>query len=130
MPHKRDFLEKQRVPEEFAVKLANDINTEFKSILKAPAEVKSDGLLIKLNDGSLLELHYPNKKEYSFNFLRNEKLFIIDTAPIHNELEIFPNHIHDFEGKLIKDEITNINNEPVENIKNFLRFFGYLQGNN
>lgn len=126
MTHKRDFLEKKRVPEEFAVELADKINREFKSILKTPAEVKSDGLLLKLNDGSRLELHYPDKKEYSFNFLRNEKLFIIDTAPIHSELQTYPNHIHDFEGKLIKDGITDVKNEPIKNIENFLRFFGYI----
>ncbi|RZD15445.1 MAG: hypothetical protein EVJ47_04010 [Candidatus Acidulodesulfobacterium ferriphilum] len=126
MAYKKDFLEKKRVPEEFAVKLADDINAGFKNIFKTPAEVKSDGLLLRFKDGSQLELHYPSKKEYSFNFLRGEKLFIIDTAPIHNELETYPNHIHDFDGKLIKDGITDINNEPVKNIENFLRFFGYI----
>ncbi len=126
MAYKKDFLEKKRVPEEFAVKLAGDINAGFKNIFKTPAEVKSDGLLLQFKDGSQLELRYPSKKEYSFNFLRGEKLFIIDTAPIHNELETYPNHIHDFDGKLIKDGITDINNEPVKNIENFLRFFGYI----
>ncbi|MHB1545785.1 MAG: toxin-antitoxin system TumE family protein [bacterium] len=131
MKHEKDLLEKTKIGEEFGVTLAGDINHNFGNILKSPAEIKSDGLLLQFKDGSQLELHYPDKKEYSFNFLKGgKKLFIIDTAPVHNELETFPNHIHNFEGKLTKDEITNINNEPVENIKNFLRFFGYLQGNN
>lgn len=127
MADKFDFLEKKRIPEEFAIKLADDINAGFKNIFKTPAEVKSDGILLEFKDGSQLELRYPSKREYSFNFLKGEKLFIIDTAPIHNELETYPNHIHDFEGKLLKDEITNTNNEPVKNIENFLRFFGYLE---
>ncbi|MHB8232568.1 MAG: toxin-antitoxin system TumE family protein [bacterium] len=128
MKHEKDLLEKAKTREEFGVMLADDINSKFSNVLQSPAEVKSDGLLLQFNDGSRLELHYPNKKEYSFNFLKGgKKLFIIDTAPIHNGLETFPNHVHDFEGKLIKDEITNINNEPVENIKNFLKFFGYIK---
>jgi hypothetical protein len=126
MKHEKDLLEKTKTAEEFAVTLANDINSMFGNVLKSPAEVKSDGLLLQFKDGSGLELHYPDKKEYSFSFLRNDKLFIIDTAPVHGELETFPNHIHNFDGKLIKDEITSINNEPAKNIENFLKFFGYL----
>jgi hypothetical protein len=34
MAYKKDFLEKKRVPEEFAVKLADDINAGFKNIFK------------------------------------------------------------------------------------------------
>ncbi|MHB1660747.1 MAG: toxin-antitoxin system TumE family protein [bacterium] len=128
MKHERNLLEKTKTGEEFSVMLANNINSKFNNVLKTPAEIKSDGMLLEFNDGSSLELYYPNKKEYSFNFLKDgKKLFVIDTAPIHNELETFPNHIHDFEGKLIKDEITNINNEPVKNIENFLKFFGYIK---
>ena len=127
MKHEKDLLEKTKIGEEFGVTLAGGINSKFGNVLKSPAEVKSDGLLLQFNDGSRLELHYPYKKEYSFNFLRGEKVFIIDTAPIHNELETYPNHIHDFEGKLIKDKITDINNEPIKNIENFLNFFGYLE---
>ena len=130
MKHEKDLLEKTKIGEEFAVILADGINSKFGNVLKSPAEVKSDGLLLQFKDGSRLELHYPNKKEYSFNFLRGGKTFIIDTAPVHNGLETFPNHIHNFEGKLTKDEITDINNEPVKNIENFLRFFGYLQEEN
>jgi hypothetical protein len=128
MKHEKDLLEKAKTREEFGVMLAGDINSRFSDVLQSPAEVKSDGLLLQFNDGSLLELHYPNKKEYSFNFLKDgKKLFVIDTAPIHNELETFPNHIHNFDGNLTKDEITNINNEPVKNIENFLKFFGYIK---
>ena len=126
MKHEKDLLEKTKITEEFAVTLANNINSMFGNVLKSSAEVKSDGLLLLFKDGSRLELHYPDKKEYSFNFLRNDKLFIIDTAPVHDELETFPNHIHNFDGKLIKDEITSISNEPAKNIENFLKFFGYL----
>ena len=126
MKHEKDLLEKTKIGEEFGVTLADDINSKFSNVLKSPAKVKSDGLLLQFNDGSRLELHYPNKKEYSFNFLMDDKLFIIDTAPVHNELETFPNHIHNFDGKLMKDEITNAGNEPLKNIENFLNFFGYL----
>ncbi len=122
---KYDFLENKKINEEFAIKIADDVNVTFKNILKAPAEVKSDGLLLKFKDDSRLELRYPSKKKYSFNFFRNEKLFIIDTAPVHSELETYPNHIHDFEGKLMKDNITDVNNDPIKNIENFLRFFKY-----
>ena len=130
MKHEKDLLEKTKIGEEFGVMLADGINSKFGDILKSAAEVKSDGLLLQFKDGSRLELHYPNKKEYSFNFLKGGKTFIIDTAPIHNELETFPNHIHNFDGKLTKDEITGINNEPVKNVETFLRFFGYLQEEN
>lgn len=129
MKHEKDLLEKTKTGEEFGVALAGGINSKFGNVLKSPAEVKSDGLLLQFNDGSQLELHYPYKKEYSFNFLKDDKTFIIDTAPVHSELETFPNHIHNFDGKLIKDEITDINNEPVKNIENFLNFFGYLKKN-
>ena len=130
MKHEKDLLEKTKTGEEFGVALAGGINSKFGNVLKSPAEVKSDGLLLRFNDGSRLELHYPDKKEYSFNFLKNDKLLIIDTAPIHDELETFPNHIHNFDGKLIKDEITSINDEPVKNIENFLKFFGYIEKKN
>ncbi len=122
-----NFLENKTISEEFAIKIANDINTSFKGILKVPAEIKSDGLLLKFNDGSQLELRYPSKKKYSFNFLREGRLFVIDTAPIHDELETYPNHIHDFDGKLLKDDITDVNNDPIKNIESFLRFFDYIQ---
>lgn len=121
-----NFLENKTINEEYAIKVANDINAAFKDTLKVPTEIKSDGLLLKFNDGSQLELHYPSKKKYSFNFLKDGKLFIIDTAPIHNELETYPNHIHDFDGKLLKDNITDVNNDPVKNVENFLRFFNYI----
>lgn len=126
MMDKYDFLENKKINEEFAIKIADDINTAFKNILKTPAEVKSDGLLLEFNDDSQLELRYPSKKKYSFNFMRDEKSFIIDTAPVHSELETYPNHIHDFEGKLMKDNITDVNNDPIKNIENFLRFFKYI----
>ncbi len=126
MMDKYDFLENKKINEEFAIKIADDINAAFKNILKTPAEVKSDGLLLEFNDDSQLELRYPSKKKYSFNFMRDEKSFIIDTAPVHSELETYPNHIHDFEGKLMKDNITDVNNDPIKNIENFLRFFKYI----
>ncbi len=123
---KYDFLENKKIGEEFAIKIADDVNATFKNVLKTPVEVKSDGLLLEFNDDSQLELRYPSKKRYSFNFLRDEKSFTIDTAPVHSELETYPNHIHDFEGKLMKDNITDVNNDPIKNIENFLRFFKYI----
>ncbi len=79
--------------------------------------LKQDALLIELDSGVFVELRYLNPQEYSIGWIWGEAEFRIDTAPLHPQLNTYPNHLHDDSGNILSDPLTSLANEPWDNVQ-------------
>lgn len=103
-------------------RLSEICEKEFLDVLDEKPRVYYDGIELKFIDGSTLVVRYFSRREYSFHWMRNGGDFRIDTAPIYKDLDTFPNHIHDGAGEVKKDDITNPEDAPEENLRRVIRF--------
>ena len=85
-------------------------------LLDAP-EVSHDAILVRFTSGLSVECRFANKDEYSVAWQWQNKLFRIDTAPVHSDLDTFPNHLHLHDGVAISDPLTHPGRSPWENLK-------------
>ncbi len=108
-------------------RLSGICEEEFKEVLQGKPQTYYDGLELKFVDGSTLVIRYNSREEYSFHWMGEQEIRI-DTAPLYRDLDTFPNHIHEGNGKVKSDDITNPKDLPEENLRRVIRFIiGRLQ---
>lgn len=96
--------------------LKEAIDVQFAEAITEPAELCQDALLVRLDNGVVIELRIANAKEYSIGWRWGDTELQIDTAPLHPQLSTFPNHLHNGEGQLMPDPLTDPNREPWDNV--------------
>jgi hypothetical protein len=97
--------------------LKDALDREFAATMLEPAELCRDALLVRLCNDVMIELRMPDATEYSIGWRWGDAELRIDTAPLHCELATFPNHLHDSEGRLRADPLTDPSREPWVNVR-------------
>lgn len=99
------------------LELAARIEETFSEQLEAAVEVKLDALIIRLDNGSILEARMAAPDAYAISWIWGEVELRIDTAPLHPHLATFPNHLHGADGHLYDDPLTTCNAAPWDNLR-------------
>lgn len=86
--------------------IGEQLVTDFGARLADLPRLSHDAVEVRFDTGLVMQIRYPNLDEYSLRWHYRERTLGIDTAPLHPELESFPNHLHDGEGGLRTDRAT------------------------
>jgi hypothetical protein len=103
------------------LELGEAIGHAFQDALAEAVEQRQDALVVRLNNGVTLEVHYLAADAYSLRWTCGEIEFGIDTAPLHPDLATFPNHFHDATGRVVADPITRPDAVPEDNLCRLIR---------
>lgn len=103
------------------LELESLIQSAFGDDLGTPVELKQDALLVRLRNGVALDVRYAAPAAYSLRWSYGDAESAIDTAPLHRDLATFPNHLHDADGRVLADPITQPGAPPLENIQKLIR---------
>ena len=98
------------------IELASAIAARFSTHLAGPVGRTQDALTVRLTNGVTLTIRYAAHDAYSLQWTDNDVQAGIDTAPLHRELESFPNHLHTAAGTIQADLVTSPTREPSDNI--------------
>lgn len=105
----REMVRAQAVAQEQAsvhLMLGELASEHFGARFSEPVRMAQDALLLSFDTGLLLEARYFSRDEYSIAWSWGDAELRIDTAPLHQECESFPNHLHDADGKVRADPVT------------------------
>lgn len=100
--------------------LKETIEQHFAADLAAPLTLLQDALQLQLRNGVVVELRFASTEEYSLAWLWGDAELRIDTAPLHHDLATFPNHLHDADGQLRADPLTQPGRAPWDNVRPLL----------
>ncbi len=100
--------------------LKAEIASRYASALQTEPVLSQDALTIFFLNGLVVEIRYLNINEYSIQWLWNEMLLRIDTAPIHPELASFPQHFHGINNSINPDSLTSPGQDPWLNVHTVL----------
>ena len=100
--------------------ISEQIITDFGERLADLPVQNQDAIEIRFDTGMVLQIRYPNLDEYSLRWTYRERTLGIDTAPVHTELETFPNHLHDGEGRIRSDRLTRPGQPAWDNLHPFI----------
>ena len=92
----------------------------FAGDLARPVELKQDALIVQLRNDVVIELRFAARDEYAINWRWGDAELRIDTAPLHADLETFPNHLHDADGGLRPDVITRPRRAAWDNVRSVI----------
>ncbi len=96
--------------------LKEAIDVQFAEAITEPTELCQDALLVRLNNGVVIELRIASAEEYSIGWRWGDSELRIDTAPLHPQLATFPNHLHNGEGQLLPDPLTHPGRDLWDNV--------------
>ena len=99
------------------LELRERIERRFACELARPLELKQDALIVQLRNDVLIELRFAARDEYIINWRWGDAELRIDTAPVHVDLETYPNHLHDADGTLREDPVTRPGQEIWSNVE-------------
>jgi hypothetical protein len=97
--------------------LKDAIDREFAASLLEPAVLCRDAVLVRLHNEVTIELRVADASEYSIGWRWGDAQLRIDTAPLHRQLATFPNHLHDSDGQLRADPLTQPGIDPWDNVR-------------
>ncbi len=103
------------------LELGELIGREFADALASPVEQKQDVLIVRLVNGTALDIRYAAPDAYSLRWTHDGREAGIDTAPLHRNLATYPNHLHDAAGNLRDDPLTRIDAAPEDNVRQLIR---------
>ncbi len=103
------------------LELGELIGREFADALASPVEHKQDVLIVRLANGTALDIRYAAPDAYSLRWTHDGREAGIDTAPLHRNLATYPNHLHDAAGNLRDDPLTRIDAAPEDNVRQLIR---------
>jgi hypothetical protein len=96
--------------------LSEQLITDFGERLVDLPRLNHDALEVRFDTGLILQIRYPNIDEYSLRWSFKERTLGIDTAPLHPDLDSFPNHLHDSEGRIVSDRLTRPGRPVQDNL--------------
>lgn len=102
------------------LELKEQIEARYGAQLPAGVELKQDALLLQFENGLVIELRFASAQEYVLGWLWGDAELRIDTAPLHPELKTQPNHLHDEEGRVRNDPITQPEAAPWDNVRHLI----------
>jgi hypothetical protein len=85
--------------------------------LAQPPQLTQDALTLEFDSGMLMQLRFASAEEYSIHWRFGDRELRIDTAPLHPQLASFPNHLHDADGVVRADTLTQPGRAPWENLR-------------
>lgn len=97
--------------------LAAQIEEAFGEHLESPVDLKLDALIVQLDNGATLEARIAAPDAYAIAWAWGEAELRIDTAPLHPQLDTFPNHFHAADGSLQRDPLTRCGAAPWDNLR-------------
>lgn len=104
------------------LELGSAIDAAFCDDLASPVEQKQDAMIVRLKNGVTLEVRYAAADAYSLRWQYGDAAASsIDTAPLHQGLASFPNHLHDAGGRVMADPITRLDASPEDNLQSLIR---------
>ena len=83
----------------------------------APARLCRDALQFSLHNGVELEVRLASASEYAFVWHYGDAELRIDTAPVAHPVATAPNHLHDADGRVLADPVTQPGRPPIENLQ-------------
>ncbi len=97
--------------------IRQNLEESFGDALLEPTIAHHDVLIARLKNGVTLEIRYPDTHEYSILWRWDGAMSVIDTAPIHSDPASFPNHLHDANGVVREDPLTDPAADPWDNVR-------------
>ncbi|HVW48841.1 MAG TPA: hypothetical protein VHC91_00330 [Trinickia sp.] len=76
-----------------------------------------DALEVRLSNGVELTLRIAGPSEYALGWRWGEAVMGIDTAPLHDTLGTYPNHLHTPDGRTVDDPVSEAGAEPWRNVR-------------
>lgn len=99
------------------LELAAMVDESLSEYMSHPAERTQDALIVHLNNGISITVHYAAPDAYSMRWVVDGREIGIDTAPLHRDLASSPNHLHDSTGQPCPDPVTSPSHHPAENLR-------------
>ncbi len=99
------------------LELKEQIEAVYGEQLPEGVELKQDALLLQFDSGLAVELRFASADEYAISWLWGDAELRIDTAPLHPGLKTQPNHLHDDEGRVLEDPLTQPGAVPWGNVR-------------
>lgn len=102
------------------LELAARVEEDFGAHLESPPEIKLDALILRLDNGVVMEARIADPDAYAIAWAWGEAELRIDTAPLHKDLATWPNHLHAADGSLQHDPLTVCGAPPWDNLRTVL----------
>ena len=102
------------------LEIKEQVEAYFAAHLSAEIVLYQDALHVYLVNGVEIEIRILDDSQYSFVWHWGDAKLRIDTAPIHQLLSTFPNHLHDNDDRLLPDPITIVGDTPWHNVQKLL----------
>jgi len=99
------------------VELKERIESTFDATQLESVTLCRDALELRLSNGVDLTLRIVGPGEYAMNWRWGEAAMSIDTAPLHDTLGTYPNHLHTSDGGVADDPVTEIAASPWDNVR-------------
>lgn len=97
--------------------LKEHIEATFNESQLTSVTLRRDALELGLANGVDLTLRIISENEYSMSWRWGDVGMRIDTAPLHDKLATYPNHLHALDGTVVADPVTEIGAEPWRNVR-------------
>jgi hypothetical protein len=102
------------------IELKEQIEKTFDASQLASVTLCRDALDLSLVNGVDLTLRIVGPAEYVMSWRWGEAGMCIDTAPLHETLGTFPNHLHTPDGRAVDDPVSEIGADPWRNISTLI----------
>lgn len=99
------------------LELKEQIEATFPESQLTSLTLHRDALELSLANGVDLTLRVVSPTEYAMNWRWGDAGMRIDTAPLHDKLATFPNHLHTLDGAVVADPVTETGAEPWRNVR-------------
>lgn len=99
------------------IELKEQIEATFDSTRVESVTLCRDALDLRLSNGVEMTLRIASLSEYAMSWHWGEAEMCIDTAPLHDKLRTYPNHLHTPDGQAVDDPISEIGADPWSNVR-------------
>lgn len=102
------------------IELKEQIEANFDATKLASVTLCRDALDLSLANGVELTLRVAGPAEYVMSWRWGEAAMCIDTAPLHDTLGTFPNHLHTPDGRTVDDPVSEVGADPWRNVSTLI----------
>ena len=99
------------------IELKEAVDASLLPHLEEPATLCRDALILRLNNGVIMELRFASAEEYALTWRYGDAEFRIDTAPVDHAVATSPHHLHDMNGQVYADPVTRPGATPLDNTR-------------
>jgi hypothetical protein len=99
------------------IELKEAVDASLLPNLEEPATLCRDALMLRLNNGVVMELRFASAGEYALTWRYGDAELRIDTAPVDHAVATSPHHLHDADGQVRADPVTQPGAAPLENVR-------------